>query len=187
MKLDQEGFERELVARVGAVGEIEKLFCHFDLLRRWNARLNLTAIRDEVEMVERHFCESIFLARHVPRETRTVFDIGSGGGFPGIPLAVLRPEIRVTLIESHQRKAVFLKEATRALPNVEILAKRAEEIDRQADLLVSRAVAHDSVLRLTPRIAARALLLAGDLPLGTLQRVQLPWGERRFLVQVECS
>ena len=184
MRLDLVGFEKELRGRVGEVAGAVLLFEHFELLRRWNERLNLTAIRDELEMVERHYCESIFLARHVPRETRTVLDIGSGAGFPGIPLAVARPELKVGLVESHKRKAVFLKEATRNLSNVEVLCARAEDIHRNADMIVSRAVDPGEVVGFLPKLSSRAFLLTGDVTILGSERIPLPWGDRRYLITV---
>lgn len=184
MKLDAASFERELRARAGEVAGTSALFDHFELLSRWNARLNLTAIRDELEMVERHYCESIFLALHVPRETRTVLDIGSGAGFPGIPLAVVRPDLKVGLVESHKRKAVFLKEATRNLRNVEVICARAEDIDRTADAVVSRAVDPREVLGLLPKLSRCGVLLTGDVGIPGSERIPLPWGDRRYLVTV---
>lgn len=183
--LDLSGFEREIVSRVGAVANAPALYAHFDLLRRWNARLNLTAIRDEIEMVERHYCESIFLARHVPRETSTAIDFGTGAGFPGIPLAIERPELHVTLVESHQRKAVFLKEAARSLPNVSVAAKRIDDLITRADLLVSRAVDPTDVLKAAEKLAPLAMILAGDVELPARRRELLPWGQRRYLLFVE--
>lgn len=188
MKLDRAGFERELSSRVGDIPGVDALFTHFDLLRRWNQSLNLTAIRDDIEAVERHYCESIELARHVPRETSTVADIGSGAGFPGIPLAILRPELTVTLVESHKRKAAFLKEATRNLPNIRVLAQRSESIQHCFGILVSRAVNPAEVCALAPTLSRHVLLLVGhELPGAASFQwenpIPLPWGERRFLVR----
>src|SRR5579859_5161401 len=85
------------------------------LLLRWNARLNLTAIRDEEGIQSRHFVESIACARAIPEGIVTLLDFGSGAGFPGIPIALCRPEISVTLAESQVKKAAFLQEAIRSL------------------------------------------------------------------------
>ena len=103
--------------------------------------MNLTTvIRTLEEAIERHYCESLFLAAQLAgRRSCGVADVGSGAGFPGFPVAVLRPDCSVTLIESHQRKAVFLREASRGLPNVRVLANRAEDVTRQFDRVISRA------------------------------------------------
>jgi len=110
---------------------------HYDLLCRWNKVLNLTTIERLEEAVERHYCESLFLAGHLP-ESGSFVDIGSGAGFPGFVVAAARPNCSVTLVESHQRKAVFLREASRKLPNVRVRAVRAESITESFDWLISR-------------------------------------------------
>jgi 16S rRNA (guanine527-N7)-methyltransferase len=85
------------------------------LLLRWNARVNLTSIRDEEGILRRHFVESITCARLLPSGIETLLDYGSGGGFPGIPCAILLPHVQVTLAESQNKKAAFLREAVRNL------------------------------------------------------------------------
>lgn len=88
---------------------------YLDLLLRWNARVNLTAVRSPEDIVNRHFVECAFAAGYLPRETGSVLDFGSGAGFPGIPIAICRPDIAVTLAESQSKKAAFLAEALRVL------------------------------------------------------------------------
>ena len=110
------------------------------MLVRWNKVLNLTSIRTLEEAIERHYGESVFLAAHLPAGVLSIADVGSGAGFPGIPIAVVRPDCRVTLIEAHRRKAVFLREAARDLPNVTVIADRAESVHQSFDIAVSRAV-----------------------------------------------
>ena len=91
-----------------------KLSLFLELLLRWNARTNLTAIRDPVMIVQRHFAESLFAALHLPT-VGTMLDLGSGAGFPGLPIQLLRPELEITLAESQGKKASFLREAIRGL------------------------------------------------------------------------
>ena len=163
------------------------LEAHLDLLMRWNRSLNLTAIRSREEAIERHYCESLFLGAKLPAGALRIADVGSGAGFPGFPVAVLRPECSVTLIESHQRKAVFLREASRKIPNVRLLAKRAEDVAETFDWVISRAVSYADLAPFLKRLAPNADLLTGaeDPPdsLGSDGRspVPLPWGEQRFL------
>ncbi len=88
---------------------------YLDLLLRWNQHLNLTAIRDPLQIIQRHFVESAFAAQHLPAGTTSLLDYGSGAGFPGIPIAICRPEIQVTLAEAQGKKASFLREALRVL------------------------------------------------------------------------
>jgi len=164
---------------------------HFALLNRWNRTLNLTSIRDVKEAVTRHYSESLFLAAHLPAKCESVADLGSGAGFPGIPAAILRSECSVTLIESHQRKAVFLKEATRHLRNVRVLAKRAEAVEERFDWLISRAVAPKEVLQFVPGLAPNlALLLSQEDAVKLLaysnlrfkEPVPMPWLARSVLL-----
>src|SRR5580692_5501850 len=81
--------------------QLDQLESHYSSLIRWNKRLNLTRITSLVESVQFHYCESLFLARFLPAGSHRIVDIGSGGGFPGIPVAILRPEYEVALVESH--------------------------------------------------------------------------------------
>jgi 16S rRNA (guanine527-N7)-methyltransferase len=111
------------------------------LLLRWNARVNLTAIRDEEGILSRHFVESIACARALPVGIATLLDFGSGAGFPGIPIALCRPEIAVTLAESQGKKAAFLHEAVRVLELlVSVHAQRAELLTAPFDCVALRAV-----------------------------------------------
>ena len=111
------------------------------LLMRWNARLNLTAVRYEDGILSRHFVESIACARALPVGIGTLLDFGSGAGFPGIPIALYRPEIAVTLAESQGKKAAFLQEAVRVLGlQARVHAARAEVLAQQFDCVTLRAV-----------------------------------------------
>ena len=116
------------------------LAAHIELLLRWNSRINLTAVRNFDEAVRKHAGESLFLASHVPADPNSACDFGSGGGFPGIPLAIVRPEWRITLVERDVRKSVFLREASRHLANVTVITKQFEELTDDFDWLISRAV-----------------------------------------------
>ena len=168
-------------------GQVEALEAHYQLLLRWNRTLNLTSIKRMEEVVERHYCESLFMGTHLPQGRLRIADIGSGAGFPGFPVAVLRPDCSVTLIESHQRKAVFLRECSRNLPNVRVLARRAEDVDEEFDWAVSRAVSYEDLASFLKNLAPNAdLLTGGEAPpdgIGFVWQIpiQVPWGEQRFL------
>ena len=168
-------------------GQVEALEAHYRLLLRWNRTLNLTSIRKIEEAVERHYCESLFLGTHLPQDLLRIADIGSGAGFPGFPVAVLRPDCSVTLIESHQRKAVFLREASRSLPNVRVLARRAEDMNEQFDCAISRAVSYEDLASFLKNLAPNAdLLTGGEEPPGGIgfvwqPPIPMPWGAQRFL------
>jgi 16S rRNA (guanine527-N7)-methyltransferase len=170
---------------------------YLSLLLRWNARVNLTAIRDEEGILRRHFVESIACARLLPAGIATLLDFGSGAGFPGIPIALCRPEISVTLAESQGKKAAFLSEAVRVLKvAATVHSGRAEVLRNSFDCITMRAV--DKMERAVPA-AARLLRSGGWLALMTTSKelealkaaagaefawmplVQLPGGEDRLL------
>jgi 16S rRNA (guanine527-N7)-methyltransferase len=114
---------------------------HLSLFLRWNARLNLTAILDEEGILARHFVESIACARALPAGIWSLLDFGSGAGFPGIPIALCRPEISVTLAESQGKKAAFLSEAVRVLGvAAKVHSGRAETLSVEFDCVTMRAV-----------------------------------------------
>ncbi len=166
--------------------QIIQLSRHYVLLKQWNQRVNLTAIRESRKIVERHFGESLFLAVNLP-EAKTVVDVGSGAGFPGLPLAVARPETTVTLVESITKKAVFLKEAGRELGNVRVLRARAGEVDERFDWAVCRAVSPAEVLPVLRNLADNVALMvsqdiAAGLGEGWERPIPLPWGDQRVLV-----
>lgn len=165
----------EIEAAVSAAGleplgpEIANRFAQYlDLLLKWNARLNLTAIREPGEIVQRHFVECIFAARHLPAEIRTLLDFGSGGGFPGIPIALCKPGIHVTLGESQLKKAVFLREVVRTLGlgDTEVYSGRAEGLDQTFDAVTLRAVdkmqeaCRGAMQRLSPK--GQLILFVGE-------------------------
>lgn len=183
-------FRKLLAAEFAPYGELSEtqltqLDEHYIALGKWNQRLNLTRIQSLTESIQFHYCESLFLGRFLPQGAQRIVDVGSGGGFPGIPVAILRPECEVTLVESHQRKSVFLREAARQLRNVRVLAQRAEDVDGTYDWLISRAVAPSDVLKL--RLAESAALLIGEDDAAKLngEVVSIPWGNRRVLFHVE--
>jgi 16S rRNA (guanine527-N7)-methyltransferase len=114
---------------------------YLSLYIRWNTRLNLSAIRDEEQIIARHLIESIVVAYALPRGIATLLDFGSGAGLPGIPIALCRPEIKVTLAESQSKKAAFLQEAVRTVRiSARVYAGRAEAISEAFDCVVLRAV-----------------------------------------------
>jgi 16S rRNA (guanine527-N7)-methyltransferase len=125
--------------------QVSAILVYIDLLLKWNAKLNLTAIRDPEEIITRHFGESLFAARRLfptANSHESVIDIGSGAGFPGFPIKVWCPCLELTLIESNQRKATFLREVIRALDlkSSVVLAERAESVSLRADIVTFRAV-----------------------------------------------
>ncbi len=158
---------------------------YISLFLRWNARLNLSAVRDEEGIISRHFIESIAVARKLPPGICTLLDFGSGAGLPGIPIALCRPEIAVTLAESQTKKVAFLQEAVRVLGiEAKVHAQRAEVLRTVFDCVVLRAV--DKM----PKAVAEAVgllvpqgwlaLMTTRAELATLQAAagaQISWSE----------
>ena len=149
-----------------APAEAKKLAAFIELLLHWNRVHNLTGIRDREELIDRHLVESLALKALVDGET--VADIGSGGGLPGIPLAIVLPGCRFTLIESRRKRASFLRHAaaTLALTNVAVAHSRAEDLEAPPFATVlARAVAPPAELLAiaTPLVArgGRLVLLTG--------------------------
>jgi len=115
------------------------------ILQRWNEKLNLTAIRNPLEILYRHFCESMFGASAIPVDKGRLADIGSGPGFPGIPLKIARSELDLALVESNIKKGTFLAEVVRelGLTGTRVVISRYEELGEEVaplDVVCSRAV-----------------------------------------------
>jgi len=167
------------------------------LLLRWNARTNLTAIRDEDGILSRHFVESIACARALPPGIATLLDFGSGAGFPGIPIALCRPEIAITLAESQGKKAAFLQESVRTLGiSARAHSGRAEFLTTRFDCVTLRAVDHmpQAILAATNLIASggwlallttegqlKGLRAASVAALSWLEPLPLPGSDSRLL------
>jgi 16S rRNA (guanine527-N7)-methyltransferase len=148
---------------------LPQLSLYLDLLLKWNARTNLTAIRDPEEIVRRHFGESLFAGQHIG-PCDNLLDLGSGAGFPGLPIALLHPEMRITLAESQNKKSTFLREAVRTLDlqNVEIWPARAESMlpTRVFHTITMRAVDNmaAAIAAAVPRATRQLLLLTSTPP-----------------------
>ena len=129
--------------------QLQNISTYIDLLLKWNARTNLTAIRDEEGVVTRHFGESFFAARYLLADAPLglrVFDVGSGAGFPGLPFKLYAPLISLTLIESHNKKAIFLREVIRALS-----LQQATVVSARAELISEIRAPHRSPPRCSQR------------------------------------
>ena len=143
------------------IGTVDQLSLYVDLLIYWNARTNLSAVRDPTQIMQRQIGESLFCARLMPPSS-TVLDFGSGAGFPGIPLQLLRADLQITLAESQGKKASFLREAVRVLQlPCRIWAARVEDlVSGGFDVVVMRAV--DRTPRML-RVAEGQVSPAGSL------------------------
>src|SRR6266849_9148473 len=147
--------------------QVEKIQQYTKILLTWNDKVNLTAIRDPLEILYRHFCESMFGTSLLPVENCRLADVGSGGGFPGIPLKIVRPDLHVFLVESNFKKATFLAEVVRelGLTYTRVLVSRFEELDEEVaplDIVCSRALGDFARFlgwAASPGIAAKQVLL----------------------------
>lgn len=170
--------------------QLGRISTYIDILMRWNSRINLTAIRNPEDIVTRHFGESLFAAeklcaRHLraeklatcsPHERQSVIDIGSGAGFPGLPIKIFSPEISLTLIESNHKKVAFLREIIRALdlgfremrdprvPDTTVFAGRAEDFSPNSPTNVVTLRAVEQFTGIMP-IAVRLAGSGGSLAL----------------------
>lgn len=159
---------------------VERLLDYLELLARWNATYNLSAVRDPNEMVTRHLLDSLSVLPHVVGER--LADLGSGAGLPGIPLAIARPSLAVTLVDSNGKKTRFLRAAVRelGLANVRVDECRVEQARGQYDCITARAFASlaDMLAWGGHLLAAegRWLALKGRVPRDEL--VALPEGFR---------
>ena len=126
-------------------GQIDQVREYVKLLVKWNRMMSLTAVSDPVEIVSRHFGESLFVTTLLPMERGRLADLGSGAGFPGLALKIMKPGLEIKLIESNKKKSAFLSEAVRILDltGVEVMAVRFEEIRPEmdfADFVTARAL-----------------------------------------------
>ena len=135
------------------VEQTEQFFEYMNLLIEWNEKMNLTAITEPEEIILKHFIDSITILKHIPDDSEIV-DVGTGAGFPGIPLSIMNPTLKITLVDSLNKRLVFLQEVINKLKlqNVEIVHARAEEFGQNKkyregfDIATSRAVANLSTL-----------------------------------------
>jgi 16S rRNA (guanine527-N7)-methyltransferase len=169
----------------------EKFHKYLELLLRWNQHLNLTAIREPLQVIQRHFIESAFVAQHLPGDITSLLDYGSGAGFPGIPIAICRPEIQVTLGEAQGKKASFLQEALRvlALPG-EVYMGRVEAMPegRVFDAVSMRAVEKmESAISVAAQRAQKYLILLSTGKSAATSRVFTPEMEWRMPVPLPNS
>lgn len=157
------------------------------ILLVWNEKINLTAIRDPLEILYRHFCESMFAAEAIPLKNGRLADIGSGGGFPGLPLKIMRPGLQVFLVESNIKKVTFLAEVIRelGLNGAQVLARRYEELGEEVaplDYVCTRALGEFPAFlewATSEQIAAKQVILwIGSRDLEEIQKIRTwDWSE----------
>ena len=133
--------------------QLEKFYSYMQLLLEWNKKINLTAITDENEIILKHFIDSLTISKHIESESY-IIDVGTGAGFPGIPLKIIREDVKIVLLDSLNKRISFLNEIIKALnlENIEAIHGRAEEIAKNKkyrekfNIVTSRAVANLSTL-----------------------------------------
>jgi len=191
MQSELQRFEQTLRANLHAFGVelspdvLARLGSYYSLLTRWNDRLHLVAPCSPEEFATRHVLESLILLEHLPPEA-TIADVGSGAGLPLIPCLIVRPDLKATLIESSQKKTVFLREALSAVERqATIIARRFEEI-AAPDVAFVSCRALDRFSRQIPILLDWApdgatLLLFGGEKLLDAERFLIPGSERRYL------
>ncbi|MDI1471243.1 rRNA small subunit 7-methylguanosine (m7G) methyltransferase GidB [Thermodesulfovibrio sp. N1] len=120
----------------------DKFLIYLTELKKWNKTYNLTSIEDEKEIIVKHFLDSLLYLSFIPEKSLNIADIGSGAGFPGVPIAIVREDLKILLIEPSWKKCVFLKNIKRKLelPNIEVYQMKAEEVEKKFDIVVSRAL-----------------------------------------------
>src|ERR1700676_2525773 len=160
---------------------------YIKILLMWNEKVNLTAIRDPLEILYRHFCESMYAAEAIPLKNGRLADAGSGGGFPGLPLKIIRPDLQVFLVESNIKKVTFLAEVIRelGLTGAQVLARRYEELGEEMaplDFVCSRALGEFPVFlewARSQQIAAKQVILwIGGRDLEEIQKIRTwDWSE----------
>jgi 16S rRNA (guanine527-N7)-methyltransferase len=160
---------------------------YIKILLTWNEKVNLTAIRDPLEILYRHFCESMYASEAIPLNNGRLADVGSGGGFPGLPLKIMRPGLQVFLVESNIKKVTFLAEVIRelGLKGAQVLARRYEELGEEVaplDYVCSRALGEYPIFlewARSQQIAAKQVILwIGGRDLEEIQKIRTwDWSE----------
>lgn len=171
---------REGAEQIGIKNVRTDLFLSYvDLLRKWGKRINLSSVLTDREIIIKHLIDSLTVAEFMPPGSR-VIDIGTGAGFPGIPLSIYDPSLNVTLLESVGKKVAFLKDAKRSLglDGIDIRRGRAEEVDREMrggfDRVTFRALGSvDTVVAL----GAPYLDIGGEMVIMKGPRGKKEWGD----------
>jgi 16S rRNA (guanine527-N7)-methyltransferase len=180
--------------------QVAKIQRYMSMLLAWNEKFNLTAIRDPMEILRRHFCESMYASVAVQLQAGRLADLGSGGGFPGLPLKIICPELHVFLVESNVKKATFLAEVVRELElsDTRVLVGRYEELGEEIaplDFVCSRALGEFATFlnwARSERVAAKqAILWIGGRDLAEIRMiagwtwkepVAIPYSLQRYLL-----
>jgi 16S rRNA (guanine(527)-N(7))-methyltransferase RsmG len=179
----------------------EQIRTYIELLLRWNQKTSLTAVTEPEQVLRFHFGESLLAAETVPIRHGRLADVGSGAGFPAVPIRMVSEDLSVILIESNQKKATFLAEIARELQlkNVEVLRVRMEEVDFSSDavdFVSARALGIDDVFlnwsRKALDVAGSVVLWLGDDDASRISKksdwkwadpIQIPYSDRRVILR----
>lgn len=183
-----EAFTSILIGKAKAAGikltpeQAEKFRLYYELLTAWNEKMNLTAITDPAEVAEKHFIDSLTLLAHCKlKPGAKLMDVGTGAGFPGVPLKIMRPDLQLTLLDGQNKRLVFLEAVCTALGiEAERIHKRAEEAGRipalreAFDVVTARAVAPLNILAeyCLPLVKMKGFFLAMKGPGAAEELVQ---------------
>lgn len=157
--MEKKRFEEEMSKKSKILGvrfsveQIEQFYKYMNLLIEWNEKMNLTAITEPKEIILKHFIDSITILKYIDDNSKLV-DVGTGAGFPGVPLSIMNPTLKITLVDSLNKRLIFLQEVVKELnlKNIEIVHTRAEEFGQNKnyrekfDIATSRAVANLATL-----------------------------------------
>lgn len=157
--MEKKRFEEEMLEKSKILGvrfsveQIEQFYKYMNLLIEWNEKMNLTAITEPKEIILKHFIDSITILKYIDDNSKLV-DVGTGAGFPGVPLSIMNPTLKITLVDSLNKRLIFLEEVVKELnlKNIEIVHARAEEFGKNKnyrekfDVATSRAVANLATL-----------------------------------------
>ena len=157
--MEKKRFEEEMLEKSKILGvrfsveQIEQFYRYMNLLIEWNEKMNLTAITEPKEIILKHFIDSITILKYIDDNSKLV-DVGIGAGFPGVPLSIMNPTLKITLVDSLNKRLIFLQEVVKELnlKNIEIVHARAEEFGQNKncrekfDIATSRAVANLATL-----------------------------------------
>lgn len=157
--MEKKRFEEEMSKKSKILGvrfsveQIEQFYKYMNLLIEWNEKMNLTAITEPKEIILKHFIDSITILKYIDDNSKLV-DVGTGAGFPGVPLSIMNPTLKITLVDSLNKRLIFLQEVVKELnlKNIEIVHARAEEFGQNKnyrekfDIATSRAVANLATL-----------------------------------------
>ncbi len=164
-----------LIQGVAALGlecsdaQADAFMTYLAQLKKWNRAYSLTSIRDDRDIIQKHFLDSLLYLKALPKNARSIADIGAGAGFPGIPLKLMLPDIMLYLIEPVQKKAAFLRHTVRllALDGVEVINQRVEDVrDIQVDAALTRALfdVHDFHLKARHVVSPGGVLVLSKGP-----------------------